>query len=122
MNDHVLHVGVRVDHMADGGSLHCDGLVLLPVEGVGKIEKLHAGAAGDGGEEGEEVGGDHDSTLATQSIRLPDENPGQVAKERGDRHDQLHNDEKHERIQVDANPTDQHNSVQVDGKGRSLNS
>lgn len=45
--------------------------------------------------------------LATQSIELPDENPGQVAKERGDRHDQLHNDEKHERIQVDANPTDQ---------------
>ena len=67
MYDHVLHVGIRVDHMADGGRLHCDEFVLLSVEVVGKIEKLHTDAAGDGGEDGEEVGGDHDSTCDAQS-------------------------------------------------------
>lgn len=45
--------------------------------------------------------------LATHKVNLPDENSGQVAKERGNGNDQLHHDEKHERIQIDANPTHQ---------------
>lgn len=84
MDDHVLHVGIRVDHMPDGGSLHCDGLVLLSVEVVGKIEKLHADAAGDGGEEGEEVGGYRDPTTCDAKHRATrrESRPGGQRKRR----------------------------------------
>lgn len=62
MDNHVLHVGVRVDHMADGSGVRSDRSVLLSVEMVGKIEKLYADRAGNGREEGKQVGGDENAT------------------------------------------------------------
>ena len=62
MHDHVLDVGVRVDHVSDRGRLHCDRPVSLSVEMVGKVEKLHADAAGHRGEEHQQIRGNDNAT------------------------------------------------------------